>query len=108
MQQKVSKSWQPILQPEFEKEYFKELTAFVTSEYKEYQCFPKEDDIFAAFNFCSFDALKVVIIGQDPYHDEGQANGLCFSVKDDVKHLYLCHQNTYLGVCGCVRVGLVR
>lgn len=86
MQQKVSKSWQPILQPEFEKEYFKELTAFVTSEYKEYQCFPKEDDIFAAFNFCSFDALKVVIIGQDPYHDEGQANGLCFSVKDDVKH----------------------
>ncbi|WP_158841649.1 uracil-DNA glycosylase [Polaribacter sp. L3A8] len=86
MEQSLSKSWTKILQKEFDKTYFKELSAFVTSEYKEYQCFPKKEDIFAAFNFCSFDDVKVVIIGQDPYHDDGQANGLCFSVKDDIKH----------------------
>ncbi|WP_373940858.1 uracil-DNA glycosylase [Polaribacter sejongensis] len=81
----LTRSWQPLLQSEFDKPYFKELTNFVTSEYKNHQCFPKQEDIFAAFNFCSLDDLKVVIIGQDPYHDEGQANGLCFSVKDGMK-----------------------
>ncbi|QVY65476.1 uracil-DNA glycosylase [Polaribacter sp. Q13] len=86
MQRNLSESWSTILQLEFDKPYFKDLSSFVTSEYKNHQCFPKEEDIFAAFNFCSFNDLKVVIIGQDPYHDEGQANGLCFSVKDDIKH----------------------
>ena len=81
----LTKSWTPILQPEFEKPYFEELTNFVTSEYKNHQCFPKQEDIFAAFNFCSLNDLKVVIIGQDPYHDLDQANGLCFSVKDGMK-----------------------
>ena len=81
----LTRSWQPLLQTEFEKPYFEELTNFVTSEYKNHQCFPKQEDIFAAFNFCSLNDLKVVIIGQDPYHDIDQANGLCFSVKDGMK-----------------------
>lgn len=86
MEKYISKSWKVILQSEFEKPYFKELASFVDSEYKTHQCFPKQEDIFAAFNFCSIEDLKVVIIGQDPYHDVNQANGLCFSVKDKVKH----------------------
>jgi uracil-DNA glycosylase len=74
------------MQTEFKKSYFKNLTTFIDSEYKNYQCFPEEEDIFAAFNFCSLKELKVVIIGQDPYHNEHQANGLCFSVKEGMKH----------------------
>lgn len=86
MNLKIAKSWKPILQEEFNKSYFKELLSFVTEEYKKNQCFPEENQIFSAFDFCSFHNLKVVIIGQDPYHDVGQANGLCFSVNDGVKH----------------------
>lgn len=86
MQVKIADSWKNILQPLFAKSYFKELINFVTLEYKTQQCFPDASDIFAAFDFCDFNALKVVIIGQDPYHDMGQANGLCFSVKEGVKH----------------------
>ena len=85
MQLKIADSWKNILQTEFEKSYFKDLSSFVKSEYKNYTCYPKAQDVFAAFNFCSLDDLKVVIIGQDPYHDENQANGLCFSVKDGIK-----------------------
>ena len=86
MQVKIADSWKNILQNEFDKPYFKDLADFVKSEYKNQQCFPKEDEIFAAFDFCSFNDLKVVIIGQDPYHDINQANGLCFSVKEGIKH----------------------
>ncbi len=86
MNQKITESWKPILQKEFEKPYFKDLMTFVRSEYNEHQCFPPENQLFSAFDFCSFDDLKVVIIGQDPYHDNGQANGLCFSVNDGMKH----------------------
>ena len=86
MQLNIADSWKNILQPEFNKTYFYELSSFVDQDYKNYQCFPKEEDTFAAFNLCSFYDLKVVIIGQDPYHGENQANGLCFSVKDEVKH----------------------
>ena len=86
MQVKIADSWKNILQNEFEKAYFKKLADFVSTEYKKNSCFPNEETIFAAFNFCSFDALKVVIIGQDPYHGEGQANGLCFSVKEGIKY----------------------
>jgi uracil-DNA glycosylase len=86
MQVIIANSWKNILQTEFEKPYFKELSSFVDEEYKNHECYPKAKDIFAAFDFCSFDDLKVVIIGQDPYHDEGQANGLCFSVKEGIKH----------------------
>lgn len=86
MHLKIADSWKNILQQEFNKPYFKELANFVDEEYKNHQCFPRKDEIFAAFDFCSFDELKVVIIGQDPYHDENQANGLCFSVKEGMKH----------------------
>jgi uracil-DNA glycosylase len=82
----ISDSWKNILQPEFEKSYFKELAEFVKTEYKNHTCYPDKKDIFAAFNACSFNDLKVVIIGQDPYHGNKQANGLCFSVQDGIKH----------------------
>ncbi len=86
MDVKIEESWKNILQPEFEKEKFKSLIDFVKTEYQTQQCFPKGKDIFAAFDHCPFNDLKVVIIGQDPYHGVGQANGLCFSVHDGVPH----------------------
>jgi len=86
MYRNLSESWKNILSAEFDKPYFKELTGFINKEYSNYQCFPKIDEVFSAFDNCSFKDLKVVIIGQDPYHDENQANGLCFSVKDGIKH----------------------
>ena len=86
MYRNLSESWKNILSAEFDKLYFKELTGFINKEYSNYQCFPKIDEVFSAFDNCSFKDLKVVIIGQDPYHDENQANGLCFSVKDGIKH----------------------
>ncbi|TVZ09917.1 uracil-DNA glycosylase [Cellulophaga sp. RHA_52] len=86
MKANVSKSWSPIILPELKKEYFKELTTFVTKEYKTNTCYPATEDIFAAFNYSSFNTTKIVIIGQDPYHGPHQANGLCFSVKDGIKH----------------------
>ncbi len=73
-----------LLQPEFEKPYFTGLTDFVKAEYAAGQVFPKGRNIFRAFDKCPFDKLSVVIIGQDPYHGDGQANGLCFSVDDGV------------------------
>lgn len=82
----IDQSWKTHLDSEFEKPYFKDLVAFVKDEYKNHTCFPKGHDIFNAFNHCKFDAVKVVILGQDPYHDFGQANGLCFSVNDGIKH----------------------
>ena len=82
----IHQSWKSQLQTEFDKAYFKDLVAFVASEYDNNQCFPPENLIFNAFEKCRFDDLKVVIIGQDPYHNYNQANGLCFSVNTDVKH----------------------
>jgi len=82
----LHESWKPYLEKEFKKEYFKDLLDFVTLEYDTNTCFPPEDRIFNAFNYCHFNDVKVVIIGQDPYHDHGQANGLCFSVADGAKH----------------------
>jgi len=81
---KIDDSWQKHLQSEFEKPYFEELSSFVNEEFDTNTCFPKREQIFEAFNLCSFEDLKVVIIGQDPYHGIGQANGLCFSVKDGI------------------------
>ena len=86
MQVKINDSWKNILQPEFEKPYFENLTEFVKNEYTKHTCYPKGSDIFAAFDFCALDDLKVVILGQDPYHGVGQANGLCFSVHDGITH----------------------
>lgn len=79
-----SQDWQVILEEELGQNYFKELTKFVANEYEETQCYPTKRDIFQAFNSCNFVDVKVVIIGQDPYHGFGQANGLCFSVSDGV------------------------
>lgn len=79
-------SWKTELRKEFEKDYFKDLEAFVRSEYEQYTCYPSCPEIFAAFDHCAFDQVRVVILGQDPYHGENQANGLCFSVHDGVKH----------------------
>jgi uracil-DNA glycosylase len=86
MQVNIDESWKKILQSEFEKPYFNELASFVKEEYTKFRCFPKGSDIFSAFDHCSFDKIKVVIIGQDPYHGLGQANGLCFSVHDGIQH----------------------
>ncbi|PHR98666.1 MAG: uracil-DNA glycosylase [Leeuwenhoekiella sp.] len=80
----IHPSWKAVLEPEFEKPYFKELAAFVREEYKNHTCYPKGRDIFKAFDFCPFDAVKVVILGQDPYHGPGQAHGLCFSVPEGI------------------------
>jgi len=82
----LHQSWKPYLEEEFNKSYFKYLTDFVASEYANYDCFPKISEIFNAFNHCHFNNVKVVVIGQDPYHGVGQANGFCFSVNDDIKH----------------------
>lgn len=84
MQLNLSESWKKQLQTEINKPYFKNLIAFVDEEYQNHLCFPKKEAIFNALNYCSFEATKVVIIGQDPYHDIGQANGLCFSVNKGV------------------------
>lgn len=82
----IDPSWKSRLKHEFEKPYFRQLAEFVRREYKANTCFPPGKDIFAAFDHSSFDATKVVIIGQDPYHGPGQANGLCFSVSDGIPH----------------------
>ncbi len=81
---KIHPSWQSVLSAEFSAPYFVSLATFVKEEYATKTCFPKEDQLFAAFDHCAFDDVKVVIIGQDPYHGLGQANGLCFSVNDGI------------------------
>lgn len=85
MKLNLNPSWQTILADEIQKPYFQDLMKTVDEEYQNYTCFPPKELIFAAFNNCSFQDLKVVIIGQDPYHGDKEANGLCFSVNDDVK-----------------------
>lgn len=85
MNVKIAEDWKALLTDEFEKPYFAELAEFVREEYSSRQIFPRGGNIFRAFDKCPFDKLKVVIIGQDPYHGEGQANGLCFSVNDGVQ-----------------------
>ena len=80
----LNTSWQAILSDEIQKPYFSDLMKAVDEEYKNHICFPPRESIFVAFNSCSFEDLKVVIIGQDPYHGDGEANGLCFSVNDDI------------------------
>lgn len=85
MDVKIEPSWKEILADEFEKPYFSLLTSFVKKEYQSTRCYPPAPLIFNAFNLCPFDKVKVVIIGQDPYHGYGQAHGLCFSVNDGVQ-----------------------
>ena len=85
MQPKLNPSWQTNLADEIQKSYFQDLMKAVDEEYQNYTCFPPKELIFAAFDYCSFDDLKVVIIGQDPYHGIHEANGLSFSVNDGVR-----------------------
>jgi len=85
MQVKIEPSWQQLLQNEFDKPYFEQLVAFVKSEYATTRVYPPGRLIFNAFNLCPLQAVKVVILGQDPYHEEGQAQGLSFSVPKGVK-----------------------
>ena len=83
-QVKIHPSWHQVLHAEFEKAYFAELTKFVKKEYASTTIYPHAKNIFRAFDLCPFDNVKVVVLGQDPYHGPGQANGLCFSVNDGV------------------------
>ena len=84
MNVRIDESWRQVLQPEFDKPYFELLTDFVRQAYRTTQCFPPAGQIFRAFDLCPFDKVRVVIIGQDPYHDVNQAHGLCFSVQEGV------------------------
>ena len=81
----ISGAWAKALEGEFHKPYYKKLFETVGKEYATHQIFPAGDDIFNAFHFTPLDQVKVVILGQDPYHGDGQAHGLCFSVKPDVE-----------------------
>lgn len=85
MNTKIGNDWEEILKEEFEKDYFKNLSLFVKNEYQNSICYPLDKDIFNGFEICSFSNTKVVILGQDPYHGEGQAHGLSFSVPKGIK-----------------------
>ena len=84
MDVQIEASWKDALKDEFEKDYFIKLTEFVRNEYRQHTCYPPGNEIFNAFNLCPLSKVKVVILGQDPYHGEGQAEGLCFSVKTGI------------------------
>lgn len=84
MDVRIEKSWKAALDAEFDNAYFGRLTEYVRQEYRQHTCFPPAGQIFRAFDLCPFDRTKVVIIGQDPYHGDGQANGLSFSVGKDI------------------------
>ena len=86
MDVKIAPDWKALLEEEFSKPYFEELTRFVKEEYATRRIYPRGSNIFRAFDKCPLDKLKVVIIGQDPYHGPGQAHGLCFSVAEGVPH----------------------
>lgn len=84
MEVSIERSWKDSLKDEFTKPYFSELTAFVKKEYTKHSIYPHPKNIFRAFDLCPFENVKVVILGQDPYHGKGQANGLCFGVDEHV------------------------
>jgi len=86
MSVKIDESWKRLLESEFNSEYFKKLISFIKEEYSVFKCYPKGSEIFNAFDCCPINKLKVVIIGQDPYHGINQANGLCFSVNKGISH----------------------
>ena len=85
MLEHLNAEWKAFLKSEIESEYFQELQKVVHLEYNEHLIYPAQEDVFKAFNYCTIDKLKVVLIGQDPYHGKGQANGLCFSVNANQK-----------------------
>lgn len=81
----IEHSWKQALSEEFNKEYFIQLKSFLVNEKKNHTIYPPGSEIFSAFNYTPFNSVKVVIIGQDPYHGPGQANGMCFSVKNGIR-----------------------
>ncbi|WP_432410612.1 uracil-DNA glycosylase [Rasiella sp. SM2506] len=81
---KIEESWKSVLASEFEKPYFSDLIQYVKSEYEAHTCYPPGNQLFSAFDYTPFNDVKVVILGQDPYHGPKQANGLCFSVADGI------------------------
>lgn len=85
MSVQIEETWKQKLKEEFESSYFQKLTDFVRNSYKSKTVYPHPKNIFRAFSLCPFEDVKVVIIGQDPYHGPNQANGLCFSVNEDIK-----------------------
>ncbi|NUP47173.1 MAG: uracil-DNA glycosylase [Catenulispora sp.] len=85
MRELIPASWAPVLAAETEQPYFADLEAFLKTERAEHQVFPPEDEVFAALNATPYEDVKVVLIGQDPYHDDGQAHGMCFSVRPGVR-----------------------
>lgn len=95
---KIDPSWKATLTPEFSKPYWESLTSFVRDQYKTKKVYPPPKQVFRAFDICPFNKVKVVIIGQDPYHGLGQANGLCFAVNDGVR-LPPSLQNIYKEIC---------
>lgn len=90
MNVRIEPTWKEVLEDEFQKPYFEALTRFVKEEYASHRVFPPGSLIFNAFDKCPFDRVKVVILGQDPYHGPGQAHGLCFSVPDGVEFPRRC------------------
>ena len=84
MNVRIDESWKRVLADEFNAPYFERLTQFVRDEYRKGPCYPPGRQIFNAFDLCPYDRVKVVILGQDPYHEAGQAEGLCFSVADGI------------------------
>lgn len=85
MEVRIEESWKKVLEKEFDKEYFAKLTEFVKDEYKNLTVYPPAGFIFRAFDSTPFDKVKVVILGQDPYHGDGEANGLCFAVNQGIR-----------------------
>lgn len=86
MDVRIDPTWKPLTKSEFEKPYFNNLTEFVRAEYRQHTCYPTGTEIFSAFSECPFEKVKIVILGQDPYHGPNQANGLCFSVHEGIRH----------------------
>lgn len=86
MKVRIDASWKPLLGDEFHKPYFETLAAYLRAEYQNHRCYPRGSEIFSAFSQCPLERVKVVILGQDPYHGPNQANGLCFSVHDGITH----------------------
>ena len=86
MSVRISEPWKKLLKSEFNSDYFLDIIHKTKEEYNKFKCFPKGKNIFRAFDSCPLEKLKVIIIGQDPYHGDNQANGLCFSVENEIEN----------------------
>ena len=91
----IGNDWDNVLEGEFEKDYYKKLEEFLEAEYREHTVYPPKENLFNALKFSSYEDTKVVILGQDPYHEPNQAHGLCFSVNKGVKAVSYTHLDVY-------------